>query len=356
MATSEARIQANRRNALLSTGPKTQEGKDRSRANALKHGLCSTTLVPEDLRLVTERAMEWYMCLKPQNPYQTWMINEIAVISLRIDRAERMERRLRDRAMLRAELTWDEDRMIEVESLGSKLSRRPSEIVRQLRATPQGCDWLIERWSILARAADQNSSWTSDQTRLAFDLLGTTAEARDGRAPGDLVNLDGTLIEPSIGPLNVARREVDQLLERRSVVADLDEVDRSLVAADQYDETNAEHKRLRRHENTLHNRLRWFINQMHDPSPHVLKTHADLKPNWVERVEPPAPSETVEPKTEPPALVEIHPPFDLTPDEFPEPGELPDIPKIIANRRDKKLRKAEARRDAKRRRVERLRA
>ena len=38
MAT-EKQIAANRRNALKSTGPRTQEGKARSRGNALRHGL-----------------------------------------------------------------------------------------------------------------------------------------------------------------------------------------------------------------------------------------------------------------------------------------------------------------------------
>jgi hypothetical protein len=38
------RLQANRRNALLSTGPKTEEGRQRSRANAVRHGLTSETV------------------------------------------------------------------------------------------------------------------------------------------------------------------------------------------------------------------------------------------------------------------------------------------------------------------------
>ena len=38
-------IEANRRNARLSTGPVTEEGKRRSRQNALRHGLMAETVI-----------------------------------------------------------------------------------------------------------------------------------------------------------------------------------------------------------------------------------------------------------------------------------------------------------------------
>src|ERR1700730_14005124 len=43
--TSFRQIEANRRNALKSTGPTTEPGKHRSRQNAVRHGLCAETVI-----------------------------------------------------------------------------------------------------------------------------------------------------------------------------------------------------------------------------------------------------------------------------------------------------------------------
>ena len=43
--TSYQQIQANRRNALKSTGPKTEAGKHSSRCNAVRHGLTAETVI-----------------------------------------------------------------------------------------------------------------------------------------------------------------------------------------------------------------------------------------------------------------------------------------------------------------------
>jgi hypothetical protein len=43
--TSYRQIEANRRNALMSTGPKTEFGKRASRCNAVRHGLTAETVL-----------------------------------------------------------------------------------------------------------------------------------------------------------------------------------------------------------------------------------------------------------------------------------------------------------------------
>jgi hypothetical protein len=43
--TSYRQIEANRRNALMSTGPKTESGKQSSRRNAVRHGLTAETVI-----------------------------------------------------------------------------------------------------------------------------------------------------------------------------------------------------------------------------------------------------------------------------------------------------------------------
>ena len=46
--TSKKQKEANRRNAVLSTGPKTDEGKNVSKLNAITHGLSAETVVIKD--------------------------------------------------------------------------------------------------------------------------------------------------------------------------------------------------------------------------------------------------------------------------------------------------------------------
>ena len=362
MAT-EAQIAANRKNSLLSTGPRTTEGKQKSRANAIKHGLCASVVVLEDAELLRRRTAEMFDSIAPQDEFQVWLSDRLAVLSLRVDRSERMERRVRDKVCLKAALTWDLDREVDVERLAAKLASRPAEVSRDLRRTRHGCQWLIERWSLLARAAVANRGWTDDQTKIAFDLLGTPPEFRQGTKPGASIDLDGTVLDPGDDPAAVARRQVAALERQRDLVADLDEAERHLAESDLSDAPDAELRRVRRYESATHREVRWCVAQLQSRTFLNRPTRPDLRGCGLDESEPEAePEMKPEPKSADEIAAEgwtpdmIHPPFDLEPDEFPEPGQVADIPAILASRQQKRLAKAESRRDARRRKLERLRA
>src|SRR5437867_2070172 len=91
-------IVANRRNALKSTGPTSEEGKKQSRRNALKHGLAGSGLIlPLDERsAVNDRIAEWHSSLKPFDNYETWLLEVAAMESIRIDRCRTLDRVLRE--------------------------------------------------------------------------------------------------------------------------------------------------------------------------------------------------------------------------------------------------------------------
>ena len=92
---SQRQIEANRRNALKSTGPKTQNGKDKARLNALRHGLSARTVVPvlphEDPRALAGRIQSWTEDWQPQNEQEAELVCLAARLSWQIDRAERFE-------------------------------------------------------------------------------------------------------------------------------------------------------------------------------------------------------------------------------------------------------------------------
>jgi hypothetical protein len=89
MPASEARIQANRQNALSSTGPKTLEGKAVSRGNALKHGLtgAGVALSTEDAAEVQNRFTALQSEMKPSTQLGWFLIQRVALLSVRMDRS-----------------------------------------------------------------------------------------------------------------------------------------------------------------------------------------------------------------------------------------------------------------------------
>jgi hypothetical protein len=91
--TSPRQIEANRRNAIKSTGPRTQAGKDRSRRNALRHGLTAETVIaeiedPQDYRCFEAAVTADF---SPETAVERQLVLRLASLLWRLRRAAAIE-------------------------------------------------------------------------------------------------------------------------------------------------------------------------------------------------------------------------------------------------------------------------
>jgi len=72
-----AQINANRANALKSTGPRSAEGKSASRFNALKHGIdAASVVIPgEDPADYDALAADYHRDFRPESPSETFYVD-----------------------------------------------------------------------------------------------------------------------------------------------------------------------------------------------------------------------------------------------------------------------------------------
>ena len=220
MAT-DAQIEANRQNAKRSCGPRTTLGKASSRRNSLKLGLTGKGIVlPEaDAQAVAERTESWGASYRLANEEERWLMKQIAIETVRLDRCHHEERSRRIERAHRAEVCWDDDRMHEARELFAKLSKEPSVVSMELRLSSQGCALLIASWEALAAVLKAGTPWNDDRRALAEDLLGIAHVLREGSSwidapPGE----DAVEWQQSI-----AREEVELLKSKADALAELDE-------------------------------------------------------------------------------------------------------------------------------------
>ena len=202
--TSQARTDANRRNAAKSTGPRTDAGKERSRMNALLHGMTASVpvLPDEDAEEFEARRQGWFDHFKPRNDYETFLVESTARLAWQI---KRLERGGSGRLVYRAHTKeQDEQNRVEheVAELGEKLFRapfgqptalardetagqvcdvwkaeinpgeHPARVVRQLEQTGAGCRWLLKCWHELQSILEEGRAWKAQERFKALRLSG----------------------------------------------------------------------------------------------------------------------------------------------------------------------------------------
>ena len=130
------RAEINRRNAARSTGPRTPEGKSRSRFNAVKHG-CRARLpiLPgEDPEVYQHRLDAWVDKFGPRDAVEHYLVERAVHVSWQLDRADRAEV-----AGLVADLDREAaQRAEEVRTLGAELFAIPPGPIGARRPRSKG--------------------------------------------------------------------------------------------------------------------------------------------------------------------------------------------------------------------------
>jgi len=91
-------IQANRRNAQKSTGPRSPEGKEKVRFNALIHGLRaqSTVIRGESQAEFDQHLAHLNAAWSPQDDFEKSLVEQIAINQWKLARIDRNEERIHD--------------------------------------------------------------------------------------------------------------------------------------------------------------------------------------------------------------------------------------------------------------------
>jgi hypothetical protein len=138
-------VEANRRNALKSTGPTPVDGKIKSRANGLKHGLTGRGIVlpTEDAEEVDARFEALAAEMKPKSEMARQLVLRMALLLLRLDRSAGHEAKAIAHRMRKAQAEFDDARLAEAENYYSWIASEPATNARRLRKSPEGIDLLI---------------------------------------------------------------------------------------------------------------------------------------------------------------------------------------------------------------------
>ena len=141
--TSFRQIEANRRNAVRSTGPSTEEGKRQSRRNAIRHGLCAETVIEIVEDIEDYRAFEAAVIadFDAHTAVERELVLRLASLLWRLRRATAIETEL-----FRIQAQILRDRRNQAQSQG--LQERPQGIpFRVIESAIPLCDDSADDWN-----------------------------------------------------------------------------------------------------------------------------------------------------------------------------------------------------------------
>ncbi len=179
-ATSEARMIANRKNALRSSGPKTAEGKERSRRNGLKHGLtgAGVVLAEDDRTEVDRRERDLQRELAPTSTLGSILVGQMAMLSVRMEQGARREAASTATRVRHSGEAFDLERVERAGRIFATLANDPRGVVAELRGSSEGVDRMLVAWGDLRANLTHpvRIYWAPADQEAAAHLAGLRAE------------------------------------------------------------------------------------------------------------------------------------------------------------------------------------
>ncbi len=178
--TSPTRVAANQRNAELSTGPKTSEGKAVSSKNARKHGLLALDVIlpDEDVEAFLEFVQGLEQEFNPQGDLEHALVERIVALLWRLRRAGRLEA---------AVLFFHRGRVRKVNSDGEE-----DESVEEDKIKKHAIEWALRGASYitgensLAKLSRYESSIQRNLLRMMHELQRLQAVRKGEHVPAPL--------------------------------------------------------------------------------------------------------------------------------------------------------------------------
>jgi len=168
MAT-QPQIHANRKNAQKSTGPRSAEGKAKSRFNALKSGLhARSQVIPgEDPAELEALAQDYREEFTPKSPSEMVLVDSLIAGDWQLRRLRKIEAQLWQRELADPHAATD---------LGEAYGRNPrlDQVERRIQTTERSYRQALKQIRQMQKEDQEEASRKRDQERIAK----TRAEAR----------------------------------------------------------------------------------------------------------------------------------------------------------------------------------
>ena len=166
---------ANKRNAQLSTGPKTSVGRETASRNAVSHGMTCTKeifLASESPEKFKADLVVWSRQLGAKTEPEIAQVSTALYNLVKVERADRAEVCAVNEAVDKINDTFDDQKQAEVQQWILDLPENIKETHAKLMGSTAGCAWLLSQFNVLSVRLSTYPTLDVSQRAFALQLGG----------------------------------------------------------------------------------------------------------------------------------------------------------------------------------------